>query len=130
MISYQVCSSLETGPFPSPVRACSVRAIITRGTFPSNTPLGTEPEACTLLEGEKDPVNPILFDSLDADAIRQAAMHTQGAAGPSVLDAISMLGEGYALPSNLPPTTSVGPSLTSDDVLQPVRSTLMALLHL
>ena len=37
--------------------------------------------------GNPDPVNPILFDGLNADTIRQAALHTHGAAGPSGLDA-------------------------------------------
>ena len=34
-----------------------------------------------------DPTNPIMFDGLNADTIFQATMHTQGAAGPSGLDA-------------------------------------------
>ena len=33
--------------------------------------------------------HPVLFESLDADAIRSAALHTSGAAGPSGLDALA-----------------------------------------
>ena len=46
-------------------------------------PVGKDPSPGTLLNGDPEPVNPILFDGLDADTIRQAALQTQGAAGPS-----------------------------------------------
>ena len=41
-----------------------------------------------LLQGPIEEVNAIIFDQLDATAIRNAALHTQGAAGVSGLDAI------------------------------------------
>ena len=50
-------------------------------------PLGKAPAACFLLIDDPEPINPIMFDSLDADAVHQAALHTNGAAGPSGLDA-------------------------------------------
>ena len=50
-------------------------------------PKGRAPSSFTLLEGIMEPTNPILFDGLNADTILQVAMHTQGAAGPSGLDA-------------------------------------------
>ena len=40
-----------------------------------------------LVEGTSEPTNPILFDGLNADIILQVAMHTEGAAGPSGLNA-------------------------------------------
>ena len=43
--------------------------------------------ASCLIEGEPEKANPITFEGLDADAILQAALHTNGAAGPSGLDA-------------------------------------------
>ena len=45
-------------------------------------PQGKEPETRSLLES----VNPITFDGLDSEAIKQA-LHTHGTAGPSVSDA-------------------------------------------
>ena len=39
------------------------------------------------MDGEPEPANPIIFNGLDADAIRQAALHTHGTAGTSGLDA-------------------------------------------
>ena len=50
-------------------------------------PLGTEPKPCILLEDDSNPVNPNLFDILDANAICQATLHIQGAAAPTGLDA-------------------------------------------
>ena len=50
-------------------------------------PLGKDPAAGSLLNHDSEPINPIMFDSLNADAIHQAALHTQGSAGPSGLDA-------------------------------------------
>ena len=46
-----------------------------------------EPDAYCLVDGESEPVNSIIFDGQDADAIRHVAMHTHGAAGLSGLDA-------------------------------------------
>lgn len=47
-------------------------------------PKGRAPPSSALVEGTAEPTNPILFDGLNADTILQA---TQGAAGPSGLDA-------------------------------------------
>ena len=49
--------------------------------------MGKEPDTHSLLNGDPEPVDSILFDSLDANAIHQVALHTHGAAGPSGLDA-------------------------------------------
>ena len=59
----------------------------TRDVLKDKHPLGQDPDTCCLMDGEYEPVNSITFDSLDADAIRHAALHTHGAAGPSGLDA-------------------------------------------
>ena len=50
-------------------------------------PLDRPPHPSTLLDSTPDPVNPIIFDGLNADAIRSASPRTAGAAGPSGLDA-------------------------------------------
>ena len=50
-------------------------------------PKSKAPLSSTLVEGIAEPTNPIIFDGLNADTILQATMHTQGAAGPSGLDA-------------------------------------------
>ena len=50
-------------------------------------PQGMDPDASCLLEGEPEMANPITFEGLDAEAIKKAALHTHGAAGPSGLDA-------------------------------------------
>ena len=52
-------------------------------------PLGKLPDPSTLLGSPPSTVNPILFDGLNADAIRSASLRTTGAAGPSGLDAIA-----------------------------------------
>lgn len=59
----------------------------TRDVLKEKHLLGRDPDACCLMDGEYEPVNSITFDGLDADAIRHAALHTHGAAGPSGLDA-------------------------------------------
>ena len=59
----------------------------TRDILKEKHPAGKDPIAPCLIDGEPETVNPITFDGLDADAIRQAAVHTHGAAGPSGLDA-------------------------------------------
>ena len=46
-----------------------------------------DPPVSSLLAGDLTPVNPIIFKGLDADMIKQTALHTNGAAGPSGLDA-------------------------------------------
>ena len=55
----------------------------TRDVLKEKHPLGKDPDTCSLVNNEPEPVNPIIFDSLDADAIRHTALHTHGAADPS-----------------------------------------------
>ena len=50
-------------------------------------PLSRLPHPSTLLDSTPDPVNPIIFDGLNGDAIHSASLQTAGAAGPSGLDA-------------------------------------------
>ena len=50
-------------------------------------PLGRPPHPSTLLDSIPDPVNLIIFDGLNADAIHSASLQTAGAAGPLGLDA-------------------------------------------
>ena len=50
-------------------------------------PQGAPPMESFLLRDTPEPVNRIVFDNLDPDAIHQAAMRTNGAAGLSGLDA-------------------------------------------
>ena len=50
-------------------------------------PKPVHPEA--LLGDADDSFHPVIFESITAESIRAAALHTQGAAGPSGLDAIS-----------------------------------------
>lgn len=51
-------------------------------------PKPVHPEA--LLEDvDDDTFHPAIFDNITAESIRAAALHTQGAAGPSGLDALS-----------------------------------------
>lgn len=60
----------------------------TRDILLDKHPSGKHPAANTLLTATSAPIfNPIVFDRLDGDAIRQASLHTQGAAGPSGVDA-------------------------------------------
>ena len=53
--------------------------------------LGRPPHPSTLLDSTPNPVNPIIFDGLNADAICSASLRTAGAAGPSGLDATSFV---------------------------------------
>ena len=48
---------------------------------------GLVKEAISLPEVLPPPPNPVIFERIDADLIRHAAKHTNGAAGPSSLDA-------------------------------------------
>ena len=59
----------------------------TRKILLDKHPLGKPPDPSILLPDPANEVNRILFDGLDADAIRAASLHTNGAAGPSGLDA-------------------------------------------
>ena len=59
----------------------------TREILKKKHPIGKDPVASSLIDGEPETVNPITFDGLDEYAIRHAALHTHGAAGPSGLDA-------------------------------------------
>ena len=40
-----------------------------------------------LIEAAELPFHPIIFESIDGEAIRRAALHTEGSAGPSRIDA-------------------------------------------
>ena len=72
-----------------PARCANGETVLrsTRDVLKDKHPLGQDPDTCCLMDGEYEPVNSITFDGLDADAIRHAALHTHGAAGPSGLDA-------------------------------------------
>ena len=59
----------------------------TRDVLEEKHPLCKDPPVSSLLAGDLTPVNPIIFEGLDADMIKQTALHTNGAAGPSGLDA-------------------------------------------
>ena len=61
----------------------------TRDILEEKHPKGRDADPRTLVEGDPNHVNPVIFESLDGDAIRQAALHTNGAAGPSGLDALA-----------------------------------------
>ena len=52
-------------------------------------PPGQPPQPDAIIADTVPPnIHPIVFDALDADAIKSAACHTNGAAGPSGLDAL------------------------------------------
>ena len=51
-------------------------------------PKPVHPEA-VLGDADDDSFHPAIFDNITAESIRAAALHTQGAAGPSGLDALS-----------------------------------------
>ena len=51
-------------------------------------PKPAHPEAL-LGDADNDSFHPAIFDNITAESIRAAALHTQGAAGPSGLDALS-----------------------------------------
>ena len=55
----------------------------------SKHPPGNTPALDTIVEGAHNPptVHPVIFDSIQAKTIRSAALHTNGAAGPSGIDA-------------------------------------------
>lgn len=59
----------------------------TRDLLKDKHPAATNPDANCLIDGEVVPVNNIIFDGLNANTIRNAALHTHGATGPSGLDA-------------------------------------------
>lgn len=59
----------------------------TRDILIDKHPLGKQPEEGSLLNDTPEPINSIFLNHLDAEAIRQAALHTNGAAGLSGLDA-------------------------------------------
>ena len=58
----------------------------TRNILQDRHPLGKPPDPSTLFPDPPNAVNPILFDGLDANAIRAASLHITGAAGLSGLD--------------------------------------------
>ena len=53
----------------------------TRDILKEKHPKGKDANLRTLVEGDTDHVNPIIFESLDGHAIRQASLCTNGAAG-------------------------------------------------
>ena len=59
----------------------------TKEVLKEKHPIGKDSVASSLIDGEPRAVNPITFEGLDADSIRQAALHTHGAAGSSGLNA-------------------------------------------
>ena len=61
----------------------------TREILIEKHPLGKPASTNSLLQGSPMPVNPILFENLNAKTIRKAALKTNGAAGLSGLDAYS-----------------------------------------
>ena len=71
----------------------------TRDVLKEKHPLGKDPDACSLVDGVPEPVNPITFDGLDADAIRQSCIPKVQLA-PLVLT--HMHEEDFVLLSNLP----------------------------
>ena len=62
-------------------------SISVRETLERKHPPGVPAAIDALLQEEPPETHPVLFDSLNGDKIRQAAIHTQGSAGPSGLDA-------------------------------------------
>ena len=63
----------------------------TRDVLQDKHPTGKPPDLSSLLtsSSETNILDPILFENLNADTIRNAAMHTQGSAGPSGLDSFA-----------------------------------------
>ena len=61
----------------------SVREVLTAKHPPSQP---AHPD--TIINDDPKEVHPVLFESLDATAIKSAALHTSGAAGPSGIDAL------------------------------------------
>ena len=63
----------------------------TRDVLQDKHPTGKPPDLSSLLtsSSETNILNPILFENLNADTIHNAAMHTQGSAGPSGLDSFA-----------------------------------------
>ena len=59
----------------------------TREILDEKHPPGKPASVNSLLPGSPTPVNPILFENLNAEAIRKAALKTKGAAGLSGFDA-------------------------------------------
>ena len=74
----------------------------TRDVLRDKHPLGKPPVESSLLNNPPEQVNPILVANLNAEAIRQAALRTHGAAGLSGLDAHGW--RRIAPPLDLPPT--------------------------
>ena len=72
-------------PIPDPSQTNPPRT--THEILTEKHTLGKPASADSLLPGSPTPVNPILFEKLNAEAIRKAAIKTNGAAGLSGLDA-------------------------------------------
>ena len=50
-------------------------------------PAPKEADADILLQGEKPRVHPVIYDVIDEEMVKKAALHTKGGSGPSGLDA-------------------------------------------
>ena len=63
----------------------------TRDVLQDKHPVGNPHNPSSLLTSSSEPdlFNPIIFENLDADTIRCAAMHTQSSANPSGLDSFA-----------------------------------------
>ena len=70
---------------PVTTKECKVIQQTTKEIPNEKHPIGKDSVASSFNDGEPRAVNPITFEGLDADSIRQAALHTHGAAGPSGL---------------------------------------------
>ena len=64
-------------------------SLTTRDVLRAKHPMGIPACPESLLENTPEVVNPIIYSSLDADCVLGAALHTHGAAGISVLDALA-----------------------------------------
>ena len=90
-LSYQSFGCIINLDAPVPVRSSNWDTVMTtiHETLLDKHPLGKPPDPSTLFGSLPGTVNPILFDSLNADSICSASLRTTGAAGPSSLDAIA-----------------------------------------
>jgi len=67
----------------------SIAPRTTREVLIEKHPSGKPASPSSLLQGTPTPVNPIMFENLNSDAIRKAALKIKGAAGLSGLDALA-----------------------------------------
>ncbi len=62
-------------------------SLTVREALANKHPKGQPPHPNCILPSPPQEVHPVVFDALDANTIRSAALHTSGSAGPSGLDA-------------------------------------------